>query len=148
MDNIYNYRNDEMIMRFSSKYSLTIEESELVFKETLVFLNHIEDFQNSNIIVSGFTPIPIIIDEMWHNMILFTKEYNNICQKYFKSYIHHLPASRLNKIEFQNEISNEHWQSKLRDIYSKIYDIIGKDSFHVWYEIFDKKYKKIKLTYE
>ena len=34
------------------------------------------------------------IDEMWHNWILFTKDYAMFCQSYFGRFIHHKPRLR------------------------------------------------------
>ena len=31
------------------------------------------------------------IDQMWHVFLLYTKDYTDFCEIYFKQYIHHLP---------------------------------------------------------
>ncbi len=33
------------------------------------------------------------IDEVWHQFVLFTREYVDFCSKYFDAYIHHVPSN-------------------------------------------------------
>lgn len=33
------------------------------------------------------------VDEIWHQFILFTKQYQEFCQSFFGAYVHHLPES-------------------------------------------------------
>ncbi len=32
------------------------------------------------------------VDAIWHQFLLFTKEYHTFCEKYFGQYMHHTPA--------------------------------------------------------
>ncbi|MEJ7658804.1 MAG: hypothetical protein WKG07_03825 [Hymenobacter sp.] len=41
----------------------------------------------------------LIIDEMWHNFILFTPAYHAFCQAHFQKYLHHVPATKQEKIQ-------------------------------------------------
>ncbi len=37
------------------------------------------------------------VDEVWHALILFTREYADLCQKAFGSFIHHVPKTSRSK---------------------------------------------------
>ena len=38
-----------------------------------------------------------IVDEAWHEFILFTKEYENFCKKVFGEFLHHSPAKSMQR---------------------------------------------------
>lgn len=47
---------------------------------------------------SGYRPIAMpsqVVDDLWHEFILYTKNYQTFCQKAFGRYLHHTPASAL-----------------------------------------------------
>jgi len=43
-----------------------------------------------------------IVDLVWHQFILFTKEYHDFCNKVFGEYIHHAPATDTRKPKEEN----------------------------------------------
>ena len=67
------------------------------------------------------------IDDMWHTFLLFTKDYMNFCEKYFKYYIHHAPLSK-NHIE-----SKEYFINDLKKYLSYIYDNLGEETLIKWF---------------
>lgn len=61
--------------------------SEELLKEVLKFLHLIAE--------SGQKLTPsILIDDVWHEMILFTKFYSTFCNKHFGRFIHHHPGGK------------------------------------------------------
>ena len=140
------YQNEEMVYRFSYKNDMPICESQEIFMETkrFLWLIKIMSSEKKTSSINGFTPVPKVIDEMWHNMILFTKEYSFLCKKYLGCYIHHTPATienRLKMKESSNGLCKKEIEIKLEAIYSEIYDLIGFEYFDKWYNNFDVKYK-------
>lgn len=78
------------------------------------------------------------IDDMWHTFLLFTKDYMDLCQKYFDTYIHHTPHS---DEESQRTIeSADHFLNvETRRMLSYIYDLFGENTLRVWFsKYFDK----------
>jgi len=68
------------------------------------------------------------IDEMWHEFILFTKDYTQFCQLYFGEYLHHLPNI------FDNmPISREAETAEITILLPYIYDHLGEETMHVWF---------------
>ena len=82
------YKNEDVISRFMDMYYVEEAEAEDIFKEAQksLFICQLKGV---------FIPDDLlIIDEMWHNFILFTKEYTRFCDEHFGQYFHHLPASK------------------------------------------------------
>jgi hypothetical protein len=48
-----------------------------------------------------------ILDEMWHNFVLFTRDYIQFCHDHFGRFVHHLPATRDEKREYQERFSRD-----------------------------------------
>ena len=42
----------------------------------------------------NLVPPEVLVDEAWHEHILFTKNYSEICDKVFGAYMHHTPMQR------------------------------------------------------
>jgi hypothetical protein len=56
----------------------------------------------------GYKDLSVIspeIDEVWHNFILFTREYNKFCESVFGKFIHHTPSTSRNPMAFDNGMS-------------------------------------------
>ena len=65
----------------------------MLFKQGLKWLwycNH----PNTKGYSSIDTSLLLILDEVWHTFILYTKDYSQFCLEYFGRYIHHAPTTR------------------------------------------------------
>ncbi len=102
LTHILQFSNEDIISRFIDMYQIEIDEVKDIFNETLKFL-YISQ------IPGVFIPDDLlIIDEMWHNMILFTPQYHKFSKEYFNTaYLHHVPASKKEKEEHQNSMRNK-----------------------------------------
>jgi hypothetical protein len=56
------------------------------------------DYENDSVILFNYLkageskPVPSeAVDEIWHNMILYTARYGDFCRKYFGRFVHHIP---------------------------------------------------------
>lgn len=68
------------------------------------------------------------IDEMWHEFILFTKDYTHFCQHYFGEYLHHLPNI------FDNlPVSREEETAEIKKLLPYIYDHFGEATMRIWF---------------
>ncbi len=81
-----NYRSNEVVKKIGLKLKRSKVVAENLFKDLVAFLW-----------ISGQTPEVSIpspaIDEAWHVFLLFTREYNDFCNKYCGGFIHHEPNS-------------------------------------------------------
>ena len=61
---------------------------------------------------SGFKHISMpsqVVDDLWHEFILYTKNYEQFCQKAFGRYMHHTPAEVLGAGQRSNEGLRRTW---------------------------------------
>ena len=141
------YQNEDVLSRFMDMFDVTIEEANELFQETKKFLYICQ-------IKGVFIPDDLLIlDEMWHNFILFTKEYQAFCNTHFGRYFHHLPASRLEKEEQQKknnedpEGSRNEYLDKLSYILSLTYDNLGEATVQKWFKVYPVKYSKKNIKF-
>ena len=139
---ILNYHNDDVISRFTDQFKISEAEAEDIFTETKKFLYLCQ-------LPGIFIPDELlIVDEMWHNFILFTKEYQQFCDRHFGRYFHHLPASKAEKENHKvEEAANpdrirEAFNQKLSIVISQAYDHLGPDTVIKWFNDYPVKYSK------
>ena len=84
MTDIRNYHNLLLIERYSLKKNISVAQSEKLFEQLKDFL-----FQCS---ISSKPLRPSKqIDDIWHEFILFTRDYYHFCKNYLGQFIHHVP---------------------------------------------------------
>lgn len=93
LEEILQFQNEDVISRFMDMFDVEESEAEDILSETLKFLYLSQ-------IPGVFIPDDLlIIDEMWHNLILFTPQYHEFSNIHFKKYWHHVPAGKKEKEE-------------------------------------------------
>lgn len=139
---VLSYRNEDIISRFTDLFSVTEIEAEDIFEETRKFMFICRE-------PGMFIPDELlIVDEMWHNFILFTKEYQLFCDKYFGGYIHHLPASKKEKLLQQQkntadpESASQEFNERLVVVISTVYDKLGEETVLKWFRHYPERYNK------
>lgn len=140
---LLSFTDENVISRFVDMYSISESEAEDILQETLKFL-YISQ------IPGVFIPDDLlIIDEMWHNLILFTPLYHEFSQKFMNtSYFHHLPTSKNEKkqrdLSMKNDFdkAKDDYLKKLEFLLSTTYDHLGQDTVEKWFKIYPKKYSK------
>lgn len=138
------YTNENVLYRFSNMYNLPFEEIEDLFQETKKFLL-ISDRNIGKLYINDET---LIIDEMWHNFILFTIDYEKFCFKFFGRFIHHTPLSKKEKEEFKLKRKNnpektyKEYLEQEEEIMSIVYDFYGPETVIKWFKHYPQKYTK------
>lgn len=143
---------EDIIDGFINRYNITRSEAKEIFEETKKWLwlaSETEKDNAQNLFID--TPLAII-DEMWHNFILYTKHYHKYCIEKFQKFIHHTPTS--SKIKEENRISLENnpveaIRKKREETHSQlsyIYDKLGAETVIKWYEEFPSKYNPDRLA--
>lgn len=138
--------NETVIIEgFMERYNVTYDEALDIFIETKkwLWLASKVDITDAPLFIDK--PL-LIIDEMWHNFILHTKQYYNFCVQHFKKFIHHEPTPpKVKREQHQVLLSNpstalkEH-EEKLIKQYNLIYDHLGPETLLKWYETMAEKY--------
>lgn len=142
LDQLLTYHNENILSRFTDLFAVTETEADDIFTETKKFLFVCRE-------QGMFIPDELlIIDEMWHNFILFTRDYQQFCQQYFGSYIHHLPASRQEKEQQRQQSqanpdgATEAFNQRLRVVISTVYDKLGEDTVVKWFQQYPSQFSK------
>ncbi|WP_315814861.1 hypothetical protein [Paraflavitalea speifideaquila] len=136
------YNNEDVLSRFTDLFEVTETEAADIFTETRKFL-----------FICGqpdvFIPDELlIIDEMWHNFILFTATYQDFCHQYFGTYLHHQPASKVEKIRHQEQLAadvattRKVFNEKLTRFMTVTYDQLGHDTMIKWFQQYPVQYSK------
>lgn len=135
LSDVLAYKNVDIVDRFLVMYNMEQEEAEKIFNETLKWLwlgNKMD-----GVFIDDST---LIIDEMWHNFILFTQDYEIFCLQNFGRYIHHQPEKRKQQNWYNNAFNIEEHKDRLEKLYEGVYDKLGEETLLTWYEEFPKKY--------
>jgi len=140
---LLSFRDEDVISRFVDMFDVSEIEAQDILLETLKFM-YIS--QIPGVFISDDL---LIIDEMWHNLILFTPLYHKISSEYLGiSYFHHIPASKKEKAQMKKNVINnpdkarEQYLHKLEFLLSTAYDYLGAETVEKWFKIYPKKYSR------
>lgn len=136
LDQILAYKNEDIICRFTDMMDVGEIEAEDIFIETKKFLYLSQ-------LPGIFIPDELLIlDEMWHNFILFTKEYHLFCESNFGRYVHHQPATKAEKLTHRKEreqdpvLAKADFNEKLEVLISATYDHLGEETVIKWFQTY------------
>ena len=145
------YQNDDIIYKFMENWSLPEEDVRELFHETkkwiwLSGLSIASRDKGGEGPVLMITQSMIMLDEMWHTFILFTKEYQLFCKGFLGFYLNHSPTTRSQKEKEMAELQadpegyQKNFEEKLSVQYSYIYDHLGEETLVKWYSDWTDKY--------
>jgi hypothetical protein len=142
LEGIMAYKNENIISRFVDAYDVTWEEAEDIFQETKKFL-----YIGGKPGVVMLDDI-LILDEMWHNFICFTREYTAFGNHFFGEYLHHSPNKKAEKehiklkaIENPEEAQRDYFES-LQVTMEHCYDAFGEETVTKWFQVYPIQYSK------
>lgn len=98
------YENPEVVSRFVHLYGVSFAEAADVFMETKKWLWLASEVDSGALSITD--PL-LIIDEMWHNFVLFTFDYTRYCTECFGRYIHHAPTTQRDKEQRRQEFEDD-----------------------------------------
>lgn len=142
------YENQDVIDRFIKIYAVDESEAQLIFddvKRWLWMANEVKQRGiNKPVVIDSAL---LVLDEMWHNFILFSREYGEFCHTYFGRFCHHAPNSKREIEREQKRTADMTIAERKREImeskrwqYEFVYDHLGEETFIRWYKVFPKKY--------
>jgi len=129
------YRNREIPLRFADQYGVSYEDAEELFTETKKWLWLNTRADAPPLVVTAEMKM---LDEMWHNFVLFTPEYIKYCEERFGRYVHHVPTPIAEKkrirAAFQQdpEGAGESRNRELAAQYEYIYEKLGEETLIKW----------------
>ena len=151
LNNILQYRNEDLILKFCKEWDVTNEEAEDIFQETKKFLYLASTSQTECMNISIHQQIQVI-DEMWHTFVLFTDQYYQFCEEYLGGFLHHFPFTRQmlrSEIKYVTATSGD-FETYKREAFQtqilKIKDMLGQDTVLKWYGEYAMKYSIEKLN--
>jgi len=129
------YRNREILLRFMDQWGVSEEEAEELFTETKKWLWLTTRQDAPPLVITGEMKM---LDEMWHNFVLFTPEYMQYCDSRFGGYVHHLPTPVAEKkrlraeFEMDSAAAGERRNRELAPQYEYIYEKLGEETLIKW----------------
>lgn len=135
----------DIIEAFMERYDVKEAEAREIFEETKKWLWLASKREEHGEAIFIDRPL-LIIDEMWHNFILHTRQYYDFCLNNFKRLIHHRPTPVREKrsynealLENPTKVISEQ-ENRLKKQYSLVYDNLGPETLVKWYDSIAQKY--------
>ena len=155
LSKVLKYKNPEVVARFCKEQGVSKKNATVIFKDLLRFLwlSNRKHYLNSKRKdqVYDLHPFPmlfafVIVDEMWHTFILFTGDYVNFCQKYFrKSILHHVPESIHKHDRNSKVVDHEQIRKKANDLIRFVSSELGESVARRWFVNYPREYSLAKI---
>lgn len=151
---LLDYQNQDVVDRFIKIYGVSDEQAQQIFTDVKLWLwmackARVEGISKPLVIDTAL----VVIDEMWHNFMLFTRDYTAFCERFFGTYMHHSPNTKPNiaaekaqmqhlslKQKKQQLMDRKRWQ------YEFVYDQLGRGTFIRWYKVYPGLYTPLSLA--
>ncbi len=145
LEEILYYKNKNVTQRFCQIRPDAKEEVDLIFDDLKRFLWLVATFeerkqkgeQTPDI---SFSISMIIMDDMWHAFILWTKQYNEFCQQYLGDFVHHpteMPIYEQN-IKVHNLEETEAMNIFLEGMITVCMEELGEEVTQRWFDYYLK----------
>ena len=137
------YKNRDVVARFAKSFRVPEEESAGIFEECKKWL-----WLHT---VPGAPPLEmmtefLIIDEMWHTFVLYTRDYARYCRSRFGVFMHHDPTSLREQERTRRALEKDadavmRKRRRQRERqYRHIADHLGADTLRLWYVDYPLRY--------
>jgi hypothetical protein len=137
------YQNRDVVVKFARHFQVAEAESAAVFEECKkwLWLNALPDAP-----LLFMSEATLIIDEMWHTFVLYTREYTEYCGSRFGRYVHHTPDTLRQQASRERALARDR-EGYLRRVrrqraqqYRFIVDKLGSDTLRLWYVEYPLRY--------
>ncbi len=131
------YKNQAVIERFIINNPNEAVSSEPLFHDMLRYLwlcekHRVDCARAPDDPALQFIPVMHqemrVIDQMWHEFILLTRDYHDFCHHYFGHFLHHEPNMRTNLAYSQAQLSES-----LYLFLNYTYDTLGEETLSRWF---------------
>lgn len=140
---VLRHRNRAVVDRFLKELPIGEEDAEDVFRETKRWLWLLASAPGHELAIT--TPL-LVLDEMWHTFILFTRPYAEFCQRYCGRFVHHMPTPEREKQRMQArfgrnpEVVAREIEARNRRQYEIVLEHLGEATLRKWYVEYPEKY--------
>lgn len=137
LSDLLKYHHPKVIQTYVRTFNVDECHAQALFKDMLTYLwisskHHIdrhtqpdnERLQFQFVMHEEMRPI----DDMWHNFILYTRDYIDFCHRYFGQYIHHEPDIAIDHVPTESEFS-----ANLEKYLNYVYEQLGELTLIRWF---------------
>lgn len=143
LDALAKFHHEETVLRFTSNFDVSYEESLELFQDMKLFLAMMVRYPDQHVFA---VEAIYVLDEMWHTFLMFTKDYREFCYEYFGVMIDHEPMKRAEKEHNQKMLAENKEEAEkvlrpgVENLYSMIYDFLGPEMLIKWIRGYGEKY--------
>jgi hypothetical protein len=149
LEKALSYDNLDVVQRFLQLYDVSEEEAQDIFSETKKWI-WLASQPDSNVLAI-IDPL-LIVDEMWHNFILFTHDYTRYCFDCYGRYIHHQPTTQGEKARRRQQLlvdpvgARDNATRRLHDQCALICAKLGSATLLKWFVDYPQRYDEAFLS--
>ncbi len=146
------YRNPDVVEKFLERFEVSPDEALELFVETCRWLWLCARRREQARAGRG-SPPPLAIDasllmldEMWHTFVLFTRDYARFCRRFLGGYVHHAPTPRSAKERARRLWLDQRARAERAELrrltlqYAYVHAQLGATTLSKWYEEFPRRY--------
>lgn len=146
LDNILQYESKDVLHRFGTMYpDIPKEEAQVIFKDMLRYLwlsaileeQRKTDPETPDVTI---TQSMMIIDEMWHAFVLYTRSYEKFCHKNFGEIIHHPPLLPKLTRNISQLGETKSYDILVEELIAVVYEQLGGEVAIRWFDTYLQKY--------
>lgn len=146
---VLRYRNIEVIRRFREQFPVSEREANSIFRELKKWLWLCASAPTPGRL--GVTDQMLIIDEMWHTFLMYTREYHEFCLRSFGRFLHHAPTTTAEKARQRRRLQRDpervarEVETETRWQCETIVERLGESTLRKWYLDFPRKYSPARM---
>ncbi len=135
---VLGYKHSDLLNRFASKYHFSLEESETIFNDVKTWL-YLVGTRTPDAPPLVILPAMDVVDDLWHEFILYTTDYAEFCHNHFGHFIHHEPTRDAERDELRSQREHDPvgFRSKkrkeLEEFIGYVHDKLGSDTCLRWF---------------
>lgn len=160
LEDVLAYDNPDVPWKFRESFAVSQDEAELLFREVRRFLwlcAHRQTLQPAPtdlpeaLFFIGHENLRVL-DEMWHCFVLFAREYERFCLRYFGHVIYHYPSTRSDRLRREErfkadpEAAMEKQQRHLNALVGYVLRTLGEDIAELWLKKIPRQFPPERLN--
>lgn len=144
LSSVLAYEHCDLVRRFARKFDLHESESADLFTDLKLWL-FLVGTSDATYRPPAF-PALQIIDEMWHEFMLYSEDYTRFCREFFGQYLHHYPTTDAERFLHDAAMAQDRaaeesrLQKELATLIRYVYDTIGEETAIRWFRVLPKQY--------
>lgn len=146
---VVQYKNVEVIRRFREQFPVSEREARSIFREMKKWLWLCASCPTPGRL--GITDPLLVIDEMWHTFLLYSREYHAFCMRSFGKFLHHAPTTTAEKARQRRRMQSHpervalEVETEIRWQCETIVEQLGEATLRKWYIDYPRKYSPAKI---